>query len=160
MKQLLILFCTASMFSQVRFGATEYTSINLGTDPYASFKEGGVYVFANIERVENSFYVRGGFDIFPAIDGIYFYTNASSGINLKIGHFDQYRYYAGAKTGMVLRGGYFYANFGLEAGINYVFDNGFIIGLKTDYIYRDDFMYWGGSPEFIISGYLSFGFKI
>lgn len=160
MKIWILLLYSTICFSQVGLGETKYTNFTFGTDPYASFKEQGVYVFGHIERVEDFFYVKGGFDLFPSIDGGYFYPNTSLGINLKYGHFDDFRYFAGFKSGFAFRGGHTYTNFGFEGGVNYVFDSGFIIGLKTDYIYRSDFMYWGGDPEYQWSGYINLGFKL
>lgn len=82
------------------------------------------------------------------------------GFNLKIGYFDNWRLYSGIKIGPVYRNNNPYVNYGGEAGINYQICENTLIGLKTDVIYRDDLMSWGGKGKFVGSGYITITFKL
>ncbi len=146
--------------AQIRKGESAYTVVNFATDPWASIKEEGPNLSIELERVQNFGYIKTGLEVFPVLEGGYNYLYAAFGFNLKVGHFDNWRLYSGIKAGPVYRANNLYVNYGFEAGINYVFDSGLILGLKTDAIYRDDFMSWGGDPIFRGSGYLLIAFKL
>ncbi len=156
----IFLFSLSFSHSQIKKGESVYGAINISSDPYAIYKEGGINISFEYEKVERLAYVKAGAEFFPVLDGGYNFFYTGAGFNLKIGHFDNWRLFSGVKAGAVLRGSHSYGNYGGEAGVNYIFPNGAILGLKTDAIYRSDFLYWNGDPEFVGSGYITLAFKI
>lgn len=155
---LFALLITVISSAQPRFGETRYTAFNMGTDPNALISDDVFVMSLEVERVETGFYFKGGFE-YASLEGDYKFIYTALGINLKYGHFDDWRYYAGIKSGFVFRGGE-YVNFGPEIGINYDFDNGIMLGLRADYIYRGDWLYWEGDPDWQGSGYIILIIKI
>jgi hypothetical protein len=153
MKKLLIILLFTIASNAQKFGELKYNAINISVDPGALLTDEVFVIAGEFERVENAVYVKAGIEL-ATLEGGYGFLYAATGLNFKYGHFDKYRYYVGFKMGFVRRGGYPYANLGPEAGINYTFNNNTTIGLRADYIRRDDFMYWGGDPAFRLSGYL------
>lgn len=159
-KLLLLLLISTTMAAQIKKAEVKYNAINIATDPYAMYQEGGLNISFEYEHVENFGYVKVGVEFFPVLDGGYNFLYTAFGFNLKVGNFNNWRPYSGVKAGFVNRGKELYGNFGGEAGINYVFNNGAILGLKTDAIYRSDFLWSGADPEFQGSGYIVIAFKL
>lgn len=158
---LLLLLLTMSIAnSQIRLGDSKQSNIGVLIDPYASFKEPSINIGAEIDYRENGLYIHTGLQNFSAIKGNYLEWITAGGINLNLGYFDNLRIYTGGRLGLIFRGGEVYPTFGIEAGTDYVFESGFIIGFRTTYDYRSDFEYWGGNAEMRGSGYVKIGFRL
>lgn len=128
-----------------------YTAVNGILDITA---HGGI----ELERVERNWYAKTSLEYAPRIDGGFLSLGASVGYSVRLGMFDEFRAYTAPKIQFIRRGGFTYPSFGMEAGIDKVFDSGFIIGVRGSYDYRSDFEFWGGSNEFRPSGFFKVGF--
>ena len=154
---LFLLFTTLAT-AQFSWSEKKYTAVNISTDPVALITDNVFVIAAELERVETGFYFKAGFE-YASLEGDYKFIYNSMGINLKWGYFENIRYYAGFKSGFVFRGGE-YVNFGPEAGMNFELTNNLLIGIRTDYIYRGDWLYWGGEPGWRLNGYGVIVFKL
>ena len=158
--RLLLLLISLNTYSQISMFERKFTAVNIMADPYASYKEGGINIGGEIEYVGEWGYVKTGVQTFAVLDGGYIDWTNAMGINLKLGYFDHQRIYFGGRGGWIIRGGNPYPTVGVEGGYDYIFDSGFIIGLRSTYDYREDFKYWGGEGEFRPSGFIKIGFKL
>ena len=158
MKTIFLLLLTTVATAQIGWYESKYTAINISSDPNALISDNTFVIAGELERVETGFYFKAGFE-YASLEGDYKYLYNVLGINVKFGYFDTFRWYTGFKSGFAFRGGE-YVNFGGEAGLNYDLNNGILLGLRTDYIYRGDWLYWKGDPDFVFSGYLVVIIKI
>lgn len=163
MKKLItLLLITSLSYSQdIRLGDTETFNISILTDARASIKEKGINIGGEIELVSNAIYVRSGIQTFGVFQGGYVDWTTAGGINLKWGYFDDFRFYSGGRLGFIWRGGNSYPTAGAEAGLDYNFNSGFILGLRGTYDYRSDFEYWGNNKsEMRASTFIKIGWKL
>lgn len=156
----LLLLSTLSYSQNIRFGDTETFNISILTDVNASIKEKGLNIGGEIELVSNAIYVRSGIQTFSVLEGGYMDWTTGIGLNLKSGYFDNFRYYAGGRLGIIWREGNSYPTAGCEIGIEHNFNSGFILGLRSTYDYRSDFEYWGGQSEMRLSTFIKIGWKL
>lgn len=157
----LLLITSISYSQNIRFGDTETFNISILTDPNASIKEKGINIGGEIEMVSNAIYVRTGIQTFSVLEGGYMDWTTGIGLNLKSGYFDNFRYYAGGRLGIIWRDGNSYPTAGCEIGIEHNFNSGFILGLRGTYDYRSDFEYWGNNKaEMRGSCFIKIGWKL
>lgn len=158
MKKYLIIALLLSLVSSAQHSFhspnKEYFTISLITNPYASYKEKGMYIGAEVEYVGN-LYVRAGVDNFSVLEDGYTSFIGGIGINQMYGFDDQIRTYAGARLGVIKRASG-NGTAGVEVGIDYNF-NGWLIGTRVSYDYKSDqeFYYY---PDYLkFSGFLRIG---
>lgn len=153
------LFFTAT-YAQVSFGDSNRFNLSIIADPKASIDEGGINIGAEIEMVEQWGYIHSGVQSFDALKGGYLDWTTGLGVNLKYGYFDQWRYYAGGRLGLIKRSSETYPTAGLEAGFEVNFDCGIVLGMRATYDYREDFKFTGAEPGMQYSNYFKIGFKL
>lgn len=160
MKNLIIILFSVTATGQVSFGNSSSFNAALLTDPYASYKEKGINIGAEIEMVENWGYIRTGIQTFHVLEGGYIDWTTGMGLNFKTGYFDDFRYYAGGRIGFIWRDKNQYPTVGCEIGAEYNFGSGLILGIRGTYDYRSDFEFWGGESEMRFSGFVKVGWKL
>lgn len=136
---------------------TEDFTLSIITDPRASFKEGGLFIGAEIEY-SGSIYTRVGVSNFAVLKDGYTELIGGIGVNFSSGYFDKVRYYTGIRLGVIKRqaGN---ATAGLEAGIDFKITDNLFIGMRATYDYRSDFKFYDYPNEMRGSGYLRIGTK-
>ena len=137
------------------------TNISIVIDPYATYKEGGLNIGAEINYTENSLYIHSGVQTFTVLSEGYVDFTTALGKAYKIGYFDKIKTYVGGRLGFIWRESPVpYITFGAEAGIDYNLTDNFIIGVRSSYDYRGDFKYWKTSPDFRFNSFLKIGYII
>lgn len=145
----------------LRCGDIITNSISISYDPVGSNKEKGFNFIIEIRHTNKWFYVKGIVQSFSALVGGYQDFQGGIGLNLTTGQFDQVRYYAGIKGGLIIRGlnGSAYGGLvkvypvsGLEIGFDLKIIKGLHLGLKATRDTREDAKYTGGLPQAINNG--------
>ena len=155
---IIILLSTFTSYSQHNFHTVneEYFTLSILTDPYASYKEGGLYIGAEVEYV-GFIYTRAGIENFSALKDGYTAIIGGIGVNQIYGFDDQLRAYAGIRLGVIKRQST-NATAGLELGVDYNFNKWFI-GARASYDYRSDQEFYDYPNSMKYSGYLRIGTK-
>lgn len=141
MKKLLILlsiaFVTCANGQDKRFTASIYT------EPNAWIKD-GLNIGAELEYQMQWMYFKAGTYQFPNLNNVGYsgYYGVPLGFNLH-SKFDKWRGYTGLQLGFNVREGNYNPTAGIEAGIDYYFNN-FFIGIFGSYIKRGDAEFYGG----------------
>lgn len=160
MKLLLIMlsFISISLTAQIRINKTESFNFSIAVDPHASIKEKGLNIGAAIEY-SGTIYTRVSITSFSKLQGGYFDAVGSIGLNLTSGYFENIRYYAGGRLGLIKRSSNTYPTAGIEAGINVNLTEQMFVGVRGTYDKRSDFEFFNEPSEMRSSTYLIIGFK-
>ena len=134
---LLILLVTSVTIGQVQFGKKESFAFSGYIDPSASIKEKGLNIGLDIEY-KGAMYAKFGIESFAQLPGGYFDIHGGYGLRLTYGHFENLATYLGARMGVAFRNGAPNPIAGVEGGIDYTFENGFLLGVNGSYMYRGD----------------------
>ena len=149
----------ANAQSNLRLNKTDSFNFGIVVDPVASIKEKGINIGAEIEYV-GTVYTRASLTYFGALDVSYLDAIGAFGINFTSGLFENVRYYAGGRLGIIKREGNQYPTAGVEAGIDFKITDGISLGLRTTYDKRSDFKFYGEESEMRGSGYVKLGFSL
>ncbi|GIZ08352.1 hypothetical protein [Flavobacterium sp. UMI-01] len=134
---------------------SEDFTLSVITDPRASFKESGLFIGAEIEY-SGTIYTRLGISNFSVLQDGYTEAIGGIGLNLTSGYFDNIRYYAGVRLGVIKRA-MTNATAGVEAGIDFKISDKAFIGLRTSYDYRSDQKFYDYPNHMVGSGYIRIG---
>jgi hypothetical protein len=145
--------------SNFRLNKTDSFNFGIVVDPCASIKEKGLNIGAEIEYV-GTVYTRASVTYFGVLNGSYLDLIGAIGINFTSGYFEQFRYYAGGRLGVIRRSNNTYPTAGIEAGIDYKITDGISIGLRTTYDNRTDFEFYGEPSSMRQSGFIKLGFSL
>ena len=105
----------------------EYFTASVAVDPNATIKEQSPNVVAEIEYVNNIFYIKASTQFLPELQGGYFDYGGGAGINIFLDRWKESRIYYGGRLGVIKRGGESYPLAGFEGGYDYlIIDNMFI----------------------------------
>lgn len=158
---LIVLFALICGIANAQFRLNKTDSFNFGivVDPYASIKEKGLNIGAEIEYV-GTVYTRASLTYFGSLDVSYFDAIGAVGINFTSGMFENVRYYTGGRLGVIRREGNGYPTVGIEAGIDFKITDGISLGLRTTYDKRSDFEFYGEESEMRNSGFIKLGFSL
>ena len=154
------LLATTLTFSQSNFRLNKVESFNLALviDPSASIKKSGLNIGAEIEY-NYLMYIRVSVTSFSSLKGGYVDFIGAGGLNFTSGYFNQLRYYAGGRLGIINRGGNGYPTAGIEAGIDYTVGR-LVLGIRATRDKRADFEFYNESPEMRNSGFIKIGLKL
>jgi len=154
------LLATALNYGQSNFRLNKVESFNFAVviDPSASIEKSGLNIGAEIEY-NYLMYVRASLTSFNQLNGGYIDFIGAAGINFTSGYFDQLRYYAGGRLGIISRSGNGYATAGIECGIDYTIGR-LVLGLRATRDKRSDFKFYNESPEMRNSGFVKVGWKL
>jgi len=144
--------------SNFRLNKTESFNLALAIDPSASIEKKGLNIGAEIEY-NYLMYIRASVTFFNQLNGGYVDFIGASGLNFTSGYFDQLRYYAGGRLGIISRSGNSYPTAGIECGIDYTIGK-WILGLRATRDKRSDFKFYNESPEMRNSGFVKVGWKL
>jgi len=153
----LALLFTSVGYAQVEFNKVEYFTASVIADPYASAKEKGLLIGAEIEYV-GLVYTRVGITHFSKLKDGYTDAIVGIGINLTSGYFGEVRYYAGGRIGVIKRQAT-NATAGAEAGIDFKVNETLFVGVRGTLDYRSDQEFYDGENGMIPSGFIRVGFK-
>lgn len=149
------------LFGQSNFRLNRIDSFNFAIviDPSASISELGLHVGAEIEY-NGTVYTRASITHFAALENSYTDFVGAAGINFTSGMWEQLRYYAGLRAGIIMRESNGYPTLGMECGIDYVFNGKYILGIRATRDRRGDFSFYGEYPEMRNSGFVKIGIKL
>lgn len=153
-----LLMNVADATAQFRFGEKESFAFSTYVDPGASIKENGLDIGLDIEY-KSFIYAKAGVESFAQLPGGYFDIHGAVGPRFTFGHFENLAAYAGGRAGVVFRNGAPNPIAGFEAGLEYTFNSGFLLGINGSYMYRGDMksMQW---PEIWRENfYVKFGYS-
>jgi hypothetical protein len=160
MKKLIITILLISTITNAQFRINETESFNLGIiiDPYASYKNSGLNIGAEIEY-KGKVYTRAGVTIFPKLEDGYTDIIGAVGIVFTSGYFETMQYYAGGRLGVIIRE-VANASAGVEAGIDYNLSDSIILGIRGTYDYRSDWKFYGADNGMQYSTFIKLGIKL
>lgn len=138
---------------------SEYFTISLAVDPNATIKENSPNLVAELEYVNNIFYIKATTQVLPDLEGGYWDFGGAGGLNIHLNRWKTSRLYVGGRLGIIKRGGNSYPLAGFEGGIDFDITNTMFIGLRGTGDYRSDFEFCGGKSETRYSGFIRVGFK-
>lgn len=147
--------CCAQGF---RLNKTDSFNFGVVVDPYATIKEHGLNIGAEIEYV-GTVYTRASITSFASLNGGYLDFIGAFGVNFTSGMWEKFRYYGGGRLGFISRSSNTYPTAGIEAGIDYLLTESVFIGIRTTYDKRSDFEFYGEPSEMRGSGYIKLGYK-
>lgn len=155
-----LLLLSDCLFGQSNFRLNKTESFNLAVviDPSASIEKSGLNIGAEIEY-NYLMYIRASVTSFNQLKGGYVDFIGAAGLNFTSGYFEQLRYYAGGRLGIISRNGNGYATAGFEAGIDYTI-NRLVLGIRATRDRRGDFEFYNESPEMRNSGFVKIGWKL
>ena len=149
----LILFASISI-AQPQLIDGEYFRFRVGLDPVATYKEKSPNINLNIELIESFFYVSGGMQFLPDLEGGYVDYAGAGGLNFSWNRWQEIRMYGGIRIGTIYRGSSQYPLFGYEGGVDFKVANKVFLGLKGTFDNRKDFRFSGAEPEYLFSGFV------
>ena len=155
MKKLLILCALFTSLNSV--SQNEYFTVSTILDPVASFKERGFDVGAEVEY-QGAVYAAARLENFEALPGGYTSFTCAVGGNFLM-YQDKWRLYSGIRGGVVHRNGASNGIFGIEVGLEYIFNNNWFIGGRLALDNRQDFIAVGYTPIWRENGYLRIGYR-
>lgn len=147
--------------AQSNFRLNKVDSFNFAVviDPSASIEKSGLNIGAEIEY-NGTVYTRASITSFSSLKGGYLDFVGAAGINFTSGMWEQFRYYAGGRLGIIRRNGNGYPTAGIECGIDYVINEKWVIGIRATRDKRGDFKFYGEEPEMRNSGFIKLGIKL
>lgn len=154
---LFVSFSASAQFNDFKFKESEDFGFALFVDPFASEKEGGLLIGAEIEY-SGLVYVRPSISHFSALKDGYTDLLAGIGVNMTSGTFEEMRYYAGVRLGFIKRQDT-YPLVGAEAGVNWNFSNNYYLGARLAYDYRCDQEFYDSNNRMVGSGFAVIGIK-
>jgi len=156
---ILALICgVANAQSNFRLNRVDSFNFAVVIDPSASIKESGLQIGAEIEYV-GLVYTRSSITSFAALEGGYVDFIGAAGLNFTSGMWEQIRYYAGLRAGVISRGGNGYPTLGTEIGIDYVIGS-LVLGVRMTRDKRGDFEFYNEPSEMRNSGFVKIGVKL
>jgi hypothetical protein len=162
MKKLNILFTMCIIlydsYGQIKIKDVETFNFSIVLDPKVSIEEKTPNIGIEIEY-SGPMYVRASITTFPALKGGYIDGTGAFGFTLSTGTFDRTNLYSGLRIGLIGRGNFTYPTYGFEAGINYGITENLLLGIRSTYDYRNDFVFTGGNPSFRYSGFVKIGYS-
>jgi len=159
MKHILFLLLFSTIASaQFRLNETESFNIGIIIDPYASYKNSGLNIGAEIEY-KGKIYTRAGVTIFPKLEDGYTDITGAVGIVFTSGYFETTTYYAGGRLGVIIREAA-NATAGVEAGIDHKLSDSIILGIRGTYDYRSDWKFYGADNGMQYSTFIKLGIKL
>ncbi|MBC7845568.1 MAG: hypothetical protein H7Y10_03650 [Flavobacterium sp.] len=105
-------------------------------------------------------YTRASVTSFSSLQGGYLDLVGAAGINFTSGMWEQLRYYAGIRGGIIVRENNGYPTAGTECGIDYVINGKWVLGIRATRDKRGDFEFYGEEPEMRNSGFIKIGIKL
>jgi hypothetical protein len=156
-KLLFVLLICASVQGQVKSKDSETFSVSVVLDPSASIKEKGLNLGFEIEY-SGAVYARASVTTFSALKGGYYDFTGAFGGTLSLGTFEKLNAYSGIRIGLIRRSTFTYPTYGLEAGLNYKITENLLVGIRSTYDYRSDFIFTGGEASFRYSGFVKIGY--
>ena len=162
MKQLILVLITLNIFSTYSQDRDKKFALSIFGDPVATQKD-GVNLAVSIEYMMNVSYFKAQVFVFPDLrgKGLVEVTGVPLGFNY-FNRFSDYRIYAGAKGGAIIRDGVAFGTVGAESGLDINFKNdSWFIGGFLSYDYREDGKVWEeySDPYWRLSGLVRVGFK-
>jgi len=156
---ILALICgVANAQSNFRLNRVDSFNFAVVIDPSASIKESGLQIGAEIEY-NGTIYTRASITSFAALEGGYVDFIGAAGLNFTSGMWEQIRYYAGLRAGIISRGGNGYPTLGTEIGIDYVIGS-LVLGVRMTRDKRGDFSFYNEPSEMRNSGFVKIGVKL
>lgn len=161
----LLLWCALlsmdCLFGQSNFRLNKVDSFNFAVviDPNASIKESGLNIGGEIEY-NGTVYTRASVSYFSTLQGGYIDFIGAAGVNFTSGFWEQLRYYAGLRAGVIVRESNGYPILGTEIGIDYIFNGKYILGIRATRDKQGEFQFYDESPEMRNSGFVKFGIKL
>lgn len=148
----------ANAQSNFRINKVETFNLAIVIDPSASIEKKGLNIGAEIEY-SGTVYTRASITSFSSLEGGYLDFVGAAGINFTSGYFEQFRYYAGVRGGIIVRESNGYPTAGIECGIDYTIGR-WVLGLRVTRDRRGDFEFYGEEPEMRNSGGVKIGCKL
>jgi hypothetical protein len=156
-KLLFVLLICASAKGQVKFKDSETFNFSVVLDPRASIEEKKANIGLEIEY-SGAIYARASVTTFSALKGGYCDFTGAFGGTLSLGAFEKLNAYSGVRIGLIRRSKSTYPTYGLEAGLNYKLTENLLVGIRSTYDYRSDFIFTGGEASFRYSGFVKIGY--
>jgi len=156
---ILALICgVANAQSNFRLNRVDSFNFAIVIDPSASINESGLQIGAEIEY-NGTIYTRASISTFAALEGGYVDFIGAAGLNFTSGMWEQIRYYAGLRAGIISRSGNGYPTLGTEIGIDYVIGS-LVLGVRMTRDKRGDFEFYNEPIEMRNSGFVKIGVKL
>jgi hypothetical protein len=146
-----------SGYGQTKFKDIETFNISVVIDPKVTIEEKIPNIGVEIEY-SVPMYARASITTFPALKGGYIDGTGAFGFTLSTGTFDRTNLYSGLRIGLIKRDTFTYPTYGFEAGINYNLTENLLLGIRSTYDYRNDFVFTSGNPSFRYSGFVKIGY--
>jgi hypothetical protein len=153
-KLILLLLICASVQGQIKFKDKETFNVSVVLDPKASFKEKALNLGLEIEY-SGTVYARASVTTFSALKGEYYDFTGAFGGTLSLNKLEAY---SGIRIGLIRRSTFTYPTYGLEVGLNYKLIDNLLVGIRSTYDYRSDFIFTGGEASFRYSGFIKIGY--
>jgi len=150
--------CKSNAQSNFRLNRVDSFNFAVVIDPSASIKESGFNIGAEIEY-NGTIYTRASISTFSTLEGGYVDFIGAAGLNFTSGMWEQIRYYAGLRAGVISRGGNGYPTLGTEIGIDYVIGS-LVLGVRMTRDKRGDFEFYNEPSEMRNSGFVKIGVKL
>lgn len=157
---IIVLMLSMMTMQSQHFNDNEYFNIGVSVDPYATIKDGGINANLEIEYV-GFIYAKAGTQVHSGLEPNYFDIHASTGLNLMLNRWDEYRAYAGVRFGRIWREDKARVPFiGFETGLDVNLDNDMIIGLRATYDHRTEGDFLGYDRFWRYSGFIRVAIKL
>ena len=165
---ILLLLITNTTFAQwIKIPDEEYTTVTVGVDPTASFKEHGLNFITEFTLVSHWGYIKTGIQMFPGLTGNYYDITGGAGFNQKSSIFNiETRLYQGIRLGFNHRDAspnfkkYTGPHFGMDLGVDFKLSENSSVGLRFTNDWREDMLYSGAIPKFVQSGFVTYTYKL
>jgi hypothetical protein len=154
-KTIIILLITSN---NINAQTKEYFQTAIVIDPCASIKEHGLNIGVEIEY--NGFmYVRASASDFAVLKDHYRDYIAGIGVNIIPKKLDQkLRLYGGIRLGVIVRQAT-NATAGLECGIDYTIAKHFVLGVRSTWDYRSDWIWYSSNAGIRQSGFIKVAYR-
>ena len=160
MKIILLILFSISIYAQPEFrfyDGPEHFRLSIITDPYASYKEGGLYIGGSLEYT-GLVSIGANVKTFSALEDDYIALFGNIDLNFTSGYNHNIRYYLGGRLGAINRQST-NAFAGIHSGIDINLTKTMFIGGRLSYDYRSDQEFYDYPNHMQYNGYLRLGFK-